>query len=237
MYRATKDSNYLDQASRYFAMAKNDVYPGWDSFWAPHAIHMITLADQGINVPGIDTYRAFGEAKFLRAWLQADGFCEIISTPRGLHYPKWNEWANLQFSTTSASLALFHAKYTRDATKRFNDITFAQKQVEYAMGIGSLRSYVVGYGHNPPTQPHHAAASCRDMPAPCNWDDESKPGPNGHVIYGAMVAGPGGVRKNAANPDDSYTDKRRDYVTNEVANDYNAGFTNALAGLYQLTAR
>jgi endoglucanase len=45
------------------------------------------------------------------------------------------------------------------------------------------------------------------------------------VLYGALVGGPSA-------PDDAYTDNRGDYVMNEVATDYNAGFTSALARIY-----
>ena len=41
---------------------------------------------------------------------------------------------------------------------------------------------------------------------------------------GALVGGP-----KAAN--DQYTDDRNDYIMNEVATDYNAGFQGVLAGL------
>ncbi len=51
-------------------------------------------------------------------------------------------------------------------------------------------------------------------------------GPNPQILYGGLVGGP--------NDNDSYQDKRSDYVGNEVAVDYNAGFTGALAGLIQL---
>ena len=46
------------------------------------------------------------------------------------------------------------------------------------------------------------------------------------MLYGALVGGPSA-------PNDAYTDNRGDYVMNEVATDYNAGFTSALARLYQ----
>ena len=46
-----------------------------------------------------------------------------------------------------------------------------------------------------------------------------------HVLYGALVGGP-------SSANDSYTDSRADYVMNEVATDYNAGFTSALVRLY-----
>ena len=38
-------------------------------------------------------------------------------------------------------------------------VKFAATQMNYALGDGG-RSYVVGYGKNPPVRPHHAAASC-----------------------------------------------------------------------------
>jgi endoglucanase len=45
-------------------------------------------------------------------------------------------------------------------------------------------------------------------------------------LTGALVGGP--------DEKDSYTDKRDDYVHNEVAMDYNAGFQSAVAGLAHL---
>jgi hypothetical protein len=50
------------------------------------------------------------------------------------------------------------------------------------------------------------------------------------VLFGALVAGPAGPG------DDTYRDARDDYVSNEVAIDYNAGWTGALAGLLHLAA-
>jgi hypothetical protein len=35
--------------------------------------------------------------------------------------------------------------------------------------------------------------------------------------------------------DDTYNDERDDYITNEVAVDYNAAFTGALAALIEMT--
>ena len=37
------------------------------------------------------------------------------------------------------------------------------------------------------------------------------------------------------NQNDNYEDKRGDYIMNEVAMDYNAGFQSAVAGLAELT--
>ena len=48
------------------------------------------------------------------------------------------------------------------------------------------------------------------------------------MLYGALVGGP-----SSANDGASYTDDRGNFVNNEVATDYNAGFTGALARLAQ----
>jgi hypothetical protein len=50
---------------------------------------------------------------------------------------------------------------------------------------------------------------------------------NRHVLTGALVGGP------SAPNDNAYIDDRTNYITNEVALDYNAGFTGALARMYQ----
>ena len=49
-----------------------------------------------------------------------------------------------------------------------------------------------------------------------------------HTLYGALVGGPG-----AATDGQSYADVRDDFRSNEVALDYNAGYTAALAILYE----
>ena len=56
----------------------------------------------------------------------------------------------------------------------------------------------------------------------CGFDSLNRDGPNPHTLYGAMVGGP--------NERGEYTDDRSDYISNEVAIDYNAGFQGAVAG-------
>ena len=69
-------------------------------------------------------------------------------------------------------------------------------------------------------------SSCPDAPAPCDWDAYYGTQSNAQVLYGALVGGP--------DANDNYDDVRSDYVGNEVACDYNAGFQSALAGLNEL---
>ena len=84
---------------------------------------------------------------------------------------------------------------------------------------------MVGWGLNPPTQPHHAASSCPDRPKSCGWPEFDRPEPNPQILYGALVSGPDEAEK--------FFDRRVDHVYTEVTIDYNAGFTSALAGLLQ----
>jgi len=56
--------------------------------------------------------------------------------------------------------------------------------------------------------------------------DLNSPEPNYHVLTGALVGGP--------DENDYYVDSRGDYVHNEVATDYNAGFQSAVAALAKL---
>jgi hypothetical protein len=69
-------------------------------------------------------------------------------------------------------------------------------------------------------------SSCPDEPAVCYWNAFNSPDPNPHVLTGALVGGP--------DENDSYVDDRSDYVKNEVATDYNAGFQSAVAALVKL---
>ena len=66
------------------------------------------------------------------------------------------------------------------------------------------------------------SSSCSDQPATCDWNDYNSAGPNPQVLYGALVGGP--------DQSGNYVDNRKDFISNEVATDYNAGFQSAVAG-------
>lgn len=233
LYRKTGDRAWLEKARSYFSYDKADVYAGWDSLWGSHVAHMISLADRGVQIPGIEEYRRWSTNKYWRAWLEADGFQSIVKTPKGMHYPKWNAWANLAFSTTSSSHALLQAKFTPDRQLRSRLMNYARAQADYAIGGNGIRSYVIGWGANWPKFAHHAGASCPNT-GPCGQAAFRSTQPNPNGPEGAMVAGPGGVRKSRTDPDGAYNDRRNDYVTNEVAVDYNAGLNTLLCGLIEL---
>jgi endoglucanase len=87
----------------------------------------------------------------------------------------------------------------------------ALSQLNYIMGDNTYnRSFVIGFGNNPPTQPHH-----RNQIA------------TGNSLAGALVGGPtnGSVGPHQA----GYQDNADDYLGNEVALDYNAGLVGLAA--------
>ena len=96
-------------------------------------------------------------------------------------------------------------------------------QVEYMLGTTG-RSFVCGFGTNPPQRPHHRSSSCPDS-GTCDWNDFNNPGANPHILYGALVGGP------QYESSDTISDRRDDFVESEVATDYNAGFQSTVAGL------
>jgi len=62
----------------------------------------------------------------------------------------------------------------------------ARAQIRYMLGDAG-RSYVVGYGKDPPLRAHHRGASCR--PGDCSSVQQGSPDPNPNVISGALVGG------------------------------------------------
>jgi hypothetical protein len=79
---------------------------------------------------------------------------------------------------------------------------------------------MVGFGENSPQNPHHRGAHGSTT------NNINDPVDNRNVLVSALVGGP------SAPNDNAYTDDRTNYITNEVALDYNAGFTGALARMY-----
>ncbi len=132
-----------------------------------------------------------------------------------------DQWGSLRYAANTSFVALVYADAITDATLKARYHDFALRQIDYALGENPRNSsYVVGFGANPPKNPHHRTAHG-------SWTDQlTFPVESRHVLYGALVGGP-------SSNNDAYTDDRGNYVNNEVATDYNAGFTGALARLAQ----
>jgi endoglucanase len=156
----------------------------------------------------------------VRGWLDSwvQGTNGVTITSGGLRHI--SQWGSLRYAANTAMVAGVVADSLIDPGGTYSKL--AADTIDYILGDNPRgSSYVVGYGTNAPQQPHHRGASG------VGWEGFRNGLPNAHTLYGALVGGPD--RPN----DFSYADVRSDYIRNEVAIDYNAGFSGALAYLSQ----
>nr|AXQ39836.1 beta-1,4-endoglucanase [Loboptera decipiens] len=210
LYKATGDQSYLTKAEQYydqFELVEWDGKFDWDS-----------------KISGVEVLlgKITKNSKYTD---KVKGYCDWMinsqqKTPKGLIYI--DTWGTLRHAANVAFICL-EAASAGISTSQYR--SFAQNQINYMLGDAG-RSYVVGYGNNPPSHEQHRSSSCPDAPATCDWNTYNGGQANAHVLYGALVGGP--------DSSDNYQDIRQDYVHNEVACDYNAGFQSALAALNEL---
>ena len=138
----------------------------------------------------------------------------LAKTPAG--FAMLNDYGSARYNTAAGMCAMVYAKETGDMT--FAE--WAKGQMEYILGDNPMGyAYEVGYDNNYATFPHHRAAHCSPTQAMDNPETYQV-----HTLYGALVGGP--------DAKDYHHDETKDYIYNEVTDDYNAAFTGALAGLY-----
>lgn len=210
LYRATGEVTYLLKAesiyNQYFANSSLKWTHAWDDKIYGANVLLAELTGKAI-------YKT-NTQKWLDYWTVGLNGSKIKYTTGGLAW--LDQWGSLRYSANTSLLAFIYADKVGDVGTRYRD--FARSQIDYILGSNpNNRSYVVGFGNNAPRNPHHRAAHG-------SWsNNSSNPVNNRHVLYGALVGGPSSADDNA------YTDDRQNYVTNEVALDYNAGFTGAVA--------
>lgn len=219
---AGSGSAYLTKATNYYANLGTEPQSTvhsykWTQAWDDKSYGSYVLM---AKITGQQSYKDDAE-RWLDYWSPGGGGSR---TAGGLIYV--DSWGQLRYAANTALFALVYSDYLPSGNaKKTTYKNFAKSQIDYALGSNpSNRSYVVGYGTNPPVNPHHRTAHGA-------WLDQgpatTPPINNRHIIYGALVGGPGSTN------DGSYVDDRGNYTTNEIATDYNAGFTSALARLYQ----
>nr|CAD54730.1 beta-1,4-endoglucanase [Mastotermes darwiniensis] len=210
LYRATNDQTYLTTAEKLYSDLGLQSWNGgftWDT----------KISGVEVLLAKITGKQAYKD--------KVKGYCDYISgsqqkTPKGLVYI--DKWGSLRMAANAAYICAVAADVGISSTAYRQ---FAKTQINYILGDAG-RSFVVGYGNNPPTHPHHRSSSCPDAPATCDWNNYNSANPNPHVLYGALVGGP--------DSNDNYQDLRSDYVANEVATDYNAAFQSLLALIVDL---
>ncbi|MFZ5986220.1 MAG: glycoside hydrolase family 9 protein [Bacillota bacterium] len=221
LYLATNDSTYLEKAESFVPLLNRQgqsttIEYKWGHCWDDsHYGAMLLLS----RITNKQEYHDFVQMHL--DWWTPEGYNgeKVRYTPGGLAW--LDSWGSLRYATTAAFLASVYADSITDETLKAKYNTFAKKQIDYALGANpNNRSYVVGFGVNPPQRPHHRTAHG-------SWfDSQNVPPYHRHVLYGALVGGP--------NLTDAYTDSISDFVSNEVATDYNAGFVAILAKMTSL---
>ena len=211
LFIATNEKSYLDTAKECYAKGSQDYIWAmcWDDVHYGAALLLTRLT-------GEKTYQDAIE-KSLDWWTSGTSSGERVKyTPKGLAW--LDSWGSLRYATTMGFLASVYAKSGKcDSSRQKAYISFAETQCDYALGSAG-RSFVVGFGENAPQHPHHRTAQG-------SWcDNMNEPGSHRHTLYGALVGGP--------DANDGYDDSVSNYTTNEVADDYNAGFTGLLAYMY-----
>ena len=219
LFIATGDESYIDKAKQYSAgWEKKDqtdeIAYTWAQSWDDvHIGTCLLLA----KYAGETEYQKVIE-NHLDYWTVGIDGSRVKYTPKGLAW--LDQWGSLRYATTTAFLAAIYADWSgADSARAAYCQTFAKSQADYALG-STGRSFVVGFGENSPKNPHHRTAHGA-------WENNcsGQPTNSRHVLVGALVGGP--------DSSDGYTDSRTDYISNEVADDYNAGFVGLMAKMYE----
>lgn len=216
LYQATGKASYLQKAEKTFEeLQQNGEFPyKWTHAWDDKTYGSYVLL---AAITGSPKYAAFAN-KWLDYWTIGLPEGRVRYTPGGLAW--LDMWGSLRYSANTAMIALIYSKFLkdRDPSRSVRYSSFGKAQIDYMLGNNpAKRSYVVGVGEMYPINAHHRGSHG-------SWSNNiGVPSQNRHILYGALVGGP--------DLTDRYQDDRSDYVKNEVAIDYNAGFQGALAAL------
>lgn len=205
LYRATGDPAWLAAAeSRNAAFGRHWWVADWENP-SDACRHSLAVA---------------GGADALLFWRpEVDDYLQMVSTAAPVAGLAWfDDWGSLHYAAQAAfSAALLH-DVTGDVAYR----DFALGQLDFIAGDNPYnRSFVVGFGVDPPFHPQHVNGFGYDA---WDWDLSAEPL---HVLTGAMVAGP---TRYATGPSSvGYADDVWDYLGNEVSISYNAPLTGLAA--------
>ncbi|MCP4680289.1 MAG: hypothetical protein GY854_33315 [Deltaproteobacteria bacterium] len=207
LYRATGQTSYRDEAVAYDAEMGSH---GWVVDWANaldycrHSLHRAGVTDR------------------LAPWRSdVDQYLSSVSNDvyvDGMAY-FGVDWGTLRYATGAA----FSAALLFDITGEEQYRSFALSQLQYVMGENEYgRSFIIGFGNNPPAHPHHANAYGHDA---LDWDLSR---PFKFSLDGALVGGPTvGPAYGVTQP--GYQDEVEDYIGNEVTIDFNSGLVGMAA--------
>ncbi|OEK08286.1 hypothetical protein A8C32_02185 [Flavivirga aquatica] len=221
LYRATNTPSYLTKAETEYANLSNQQGENvkaykWGIAWDDKSYGCYVLMSQLVG----DAQYMTDAERHLDYWTSGYNGQRISYSPGGQAH--LTEWGSLRHSSNTAFLAFIYSdKVNTSAANKTKYHDFAVKQINYALGDNPInRSYMVGFGNNPANNVHHRSAH-----GPWANTLIDRPVLPSHILYGALAGGP-------AAPNDQFVDDRGDFKANEVACDYNAGLTGALAKMY-----
>ncbi|BAF10211.1 endoglucanase 8 precursor [Oryza sativa Japonica Group] len=212
LYLATKRQVYADFIG-HEAISSSVAEFSWDLKF-PGA--QVLLAELNMTSSGgLQSFKSQAD-NFVCAVLPDTPFHQVSITPGGMIHLR--DGANSQYVTSTAFLFVAYSDILRrinqpvmcgaQAVQPARLLQFAKQQIDYLLGANPRgRSYVVGFGVNPPTQPHHRGASTPVLPpgyqVNCGmsfseWFTPDRPNPN--ELTGAIMGGPDGG--------DNFSDKR-----------------------------
>ncbi|MBQ7972373.1 MAG: glycoside hydrolase family 9 protein [Lachnospiraceae bacterium] len=210
LYLATGENTYLEDAKTYFSQATADYK--WTHCWDDVSLGAAVILARETKD---DTYISHVE-KNLDYWTTGVDGERITYTPQGLAW--LDSWGSLRYATTEAFVATVYCESdVCTESKKETYRKFALDQLDYALGSTGF-SYLIGFSDNYPQNPHHRTAQGSYS------NNMNEPAVARHTLYGALVGGP--------DSNDGYQDSVSNYVNNEVACDYNAGFVGLLSYFY-----
>ncbi len=212
LYIATGDQYYLDKATSYIPnlgkeMVSKELKYTWAHCWDDVQQGGMLLYARNTKDP---TYIKQVQKHLDYMTVGYDGNM-ATKLEGGLVYV--DIWGCLRYACNVGFVAAVYCDTVIDdpvLIKRYTDLY--ETQINYCLGDNpDNRSYVVGYGEDYPINPHHRTAHG-------TWANSiQNPADNRNLLYGALVGGP--------TQSGDYEDNRENYINNEVATDYNAGYT------------
>ena len=215
LLRATGEEKYND---KYKAIADIE-YSEWDRYKYTDCTGPISWDDKRPGAYILIAMVTKEEKRMKEAYTYCDAIISQKKTPGGLWYDQQlSMWASNRYAANAAAIVgVFASILDESDSKRKSYIDFVESQINYILGDNPLGiNFVVGAEENSPKSVHHRGASY-------TTETNGLPPVNTYTLWGALAGGPG--------ENDDYTDDRNDYEKNEVAIDYNAGFTCDLAAL------
>jgi endoglucanase len=219
LHRATGQASYLDKAKQYYNNLGTEPQSTIRSYKWTHDWDDKSYGSYVLMAKLTGEQRYIDDAnRWLDYWTVGVNGARITYSPGGQAWLQ--QWGSLRYSANTAWVAMLYSDYVTDPVRKARYHDFGARQINYILGDNPHnRSYMIGFGANSPINPHHRTAHG-------SWTDSlQSPVNNRHLLFGALVGGPG-----AAN--DTYVDDRGNFQANEVATDYNAGLTSALARMF-----